>query len=78
MFMAAANLPRNAGAGVLGRDVCEEAKWHPSAGATEFFGIVETDSDSWNPGITAGSDRRHVPPQKRRLRRSGRQAEDKA
>ena len=46
ILMAAANLPRNVGAGVSGRDVHEEAKWHPSAGATEFFGIVETDSDS--------------------------------
>jgi hypothetical protein len=47
-------------------------------GATEFLGIVETDSESPNPGNTAGSDGRHGQPNTRKLRRAGERAEDKA
>ena len=46
---AAATRPRNVGAGVSGRDESQEAKWHPTAGATEFLGIAEADSARANP-----------------------------
>ncbi|HEX8799857.1 MAG TPA: hypothetical protein VF772_14665, partial [Terriglobales bacterium] len=75
---AAATRPRNVGAGVSGRDESQEAKWHPTAGATEFLGIVEADSARANPGNTAGSDGRHGQPKTRKLRRDGERAEDKA
>ena len=74
----AATTPRSVGAGVSRRDESKEAKWHPTAGATEFLGIVETDSIRANPGNTAGSDGRHGQPNTRKLRRDGERAEDKA
>ena len=62
----------------MGRDESLEAKWHPTAGATEFYGIAETDSEAENPGNTAGSDGRYALLLKRRLRRSSGGSEDKA
>ena len=62
----------------MGRDESLEAKWHPTAGATEFYGIAETDSEAENPGNTAGSDGRQGQPNTRELRRDGERAEDKA
>jgi hypothetical protein len=50
VFTTAANELRNVGAGVSKRDASWEEKWHPTAGATEFLGIVATDSASIESG----------------------------